>query len=258
MNSDGRNSARLWATIESASTQVPSGQATLVRSYLHEPSRSRVSASAPDELDQSSPAMSADSTSSIAMPTERGPCCHWTDDQLVAAVIERSGGAYGELFRRHSSSVHAVSRAVLGNRPECEDIVAEVFVGFWLHPESYDSTRRSLAGFLGMKANSRSIDLVRANNARRRREERQVREHRHQTLDVNAGLSATELSGKMRHAVEHLPVLEREAIQLAFFTGMTYTDVALFLDAPEGTVKSRIRSGLKRLSASREIRAERV
>jgi RNA polymerase sigma-70 factor (ECF subfamily) len=136
--------------------------------------------------------------------------------------------------------------------------VAEVFVEFWLRPDTYDSTRRSLPGFLGMKAKSRSIDLIRANNARRRREERQVREQQVQMFDVNAGLLATELSGQIRHAVEHLPVREREAIQLAFFTGMTYTDVALFLGAPEGTVKSRIRSGLKRLATTSEFRPERI
>jgi RNA polymerase sigma-70 factor (ECF subfamily) len=196
-------------------------------------------------------------TTNAGTPGEHGFDHDWTDGQLVAAVVQRSGGAYGELFRRHSRSVHAASRAILSNRPESEDVVAEVFVAFWLAPESYDANRGSLPGFLRMKAKGRSIDLVRTNVARGRRQDGQARE-RDQSSDVSRGLLAAELTGRMRGAVDRLPVREREAIQLAFFTGMTYTDVAHFLNAPEGTVKSRIRSGLKRLSASDEVRAERV
>ena len=99
-----------------------------------------------------------------ALPTVNGPI-----SDLVASLVDECGDAYAELYRRHSRSVTAAVNMILVNDSRCEDVVAEVFVGLWFFPERFDSSRGSLLAFLRLKARGRSIDLVRAETARRRR-----------------------------------------------------------------------------------------
>jgi len=172
----------------------------------------------------------------------------WTDAALTAAIAGHDGRTYEELYRRHSRSVLAVARMILGNLPDCEDIVAEIFVGLWLLPGQYDPERGSLLSFLRMKARNRSIDLLRSSTARRRRELGELSTRRDVAPDVESAVLAREDVARLRRAVGLLPEIERESILLAYFAGMSYRAVALHLDLPEGTVKSRIRAGLRRLS----------
>jgi RNA polymerase sigma-70 factor (ECF subfamily) len=136
---------------------------------------------------------------------------------------------------------------VLVNDARYEDVVAEVFVGLWFFPQRFDPTRGSLLAFLRLKARGHSIDIVRNEAARRRREQKE-----RATLEVGATDAASEVlvserAVAVRDAIAQLPQSEREPIRLAFFAGMTYAAAAIELGLPEGTVKSRIRSGLNRL-----------
>lgn len=179
----------------------------------------------------------------------------WSDRALVAAVLLRREDAFAELYRRHVSSVAAVSRMILGSGPDGDDVAAEVFSALWLMPESFDPTRGSLLAFLLMKARGRSIDLVRSTVARRRREVGDV------VADVALQLVPTpdemvvrsESADVLRRAISSLPPGEREPICLAFFEGMSYKAVAVRLGIPEGTAKSRVRSGLRRLRAHGDL-----
>lgn len=171
-----------------------------------------------------------------------------TDGQLASAVVARSSDAYGELYRRHRRSVHAASRMILGYGPESEDVVAEVFVAFWLHPERFDAGRSSLLGYLRMKARGRSIDVLRAKTSRRHREERVALSDRPPAVELESGLLASEAAAELHAAVSLLPTRECEVVSLAFFSGMTYGEVARHLGVPEGTVKSRVRAGLHHLA----------
>lgn len=177
----------------------------------------------------------------------------WSDGALVAAVVLHRGDAYAELYRRHSVSVAAAARMILGSRPECDDVVAEVFVGLWFSPEKFDSARGSLLGFLRMKARGRSIDILRTEKSRRRREADELYARQVPVPDAESALLASEASAHLRQAIALLPPAEREVIELAFFTEMTYSAVAVHLKLPEGTVKSRIRNGLRRLRTSDEV-----
>ncbi len=182
-----------------------------------------------------------------------------TDAVLVSVVVDRGGEAYAELLRRHSRSVSAAARMILGNGPETEDVVAEVFVSFWLRPEAFDPARSSLLGYLRMKAKGRSIDVLRAKVSRRRREDQDAFGVAlgigGVASDVESTVLESEAAGQVRAAVSLLPPLEREAVRLAYFGGMTYLAVAQYLSVPEGTVKSRIRAALQRLAANDEVRA---
>ena len=176
------------------------------------------------------------------------PMGEWSDGALAKAVVDCRIDAFTELRRRHLAPVTAVARMILGNRSSCEDVVAEVFVGFWLAPEKFDSQRGTVLAYLRLMARGRSIDLIRSDTARRRREVTKdvgVPDH-----DADAAMIDAEAAGELRAALALLPADERIPIELAFFRGMTYGAVALRLELPEGTVKSRIRRGLRRLELS--------
>lgn len=171
----------------------------------------------------------------------------FTDSQLADGVRRRHQPALEELYRRHASSVAATSRMVLGNWSGCDDVVADVFLSFWLHPENFEPQRGGLLGYLRLKARGRSIDIVRSEVARRRREEHEARAERELPCELDEDLLRAEAVEQMRQALALLRDCEREPIELAFFTGMTYLDVAEHLQLPEGTVKARIRTGLHHL-----------
>lgn len=176
-------------------------------------------------------------------------CGDWTDQQLVFAASESRDAAFAELFRRHSASVAAVARMFLGAANSgCDDVVAEVFAALWWAPERFDPDRGSLLGFLRVRARGRSIDLLRS-ESRRHRRERNNESNGTMHSAIDAQLIAAETRQDLLQAVSRLPETERAPIELAYFASMSYRAVACQLDLPEGTVKSRIRSGLQHLRA---------
>lgn len=169
-----------------------------------------------------------------------------SDAVLVVAVARRDQVALAELYRRHGGSLFCAALRVLSVRPLAEEAVQDVFIRLWQNPERFDPTRGSLRSFLLAQCHSRAVDIVRSESARRRREDGEanaLRPHyvlEDDVLDYVAGQ-------KLREAVATLSEREQEAISLAYFGGHSYVDVASLLGVPEGTVKSRIRSGLTRL-----------
>ena len=125
--------------------------------------------------------------------------------------------------------------------------MADVFLALWRWPAKFDLNRGSLLIFLRMKARGRSIDIVRSDTCRRGREQTELSGGHAPSQPADVVLLAHERVLDLRGAVASLPECEREAVHLAYFGGMTYQAVSLHLGVPEGTVKSRIRSGLQRL-----------
>ncbi len=177
-----------------------------------------------------------------------------SDLQLAQRVNLHQEDALAEIYGRHARSVAATAKMVLGNSSACEDVVAEVFLAYWLRPESFDPERGLLLGFLRLKAKGRSIDIVRSEVARRRREENERRTTGTYGGQADEEFLTSEAAEEMHKALSGLDEKEREPIELAFFTGMTYKDVAEHLDVPEGTVKSRIRSGLHHVRVAFEAK----
>jgi RNA polymerase sigma-70 factor (ECF subfamily) len=169
------------------------------------------------------------------------------DAELVAAIAARRPEALEAAYRRHSPAVLGVARRATGGVVLAEEVVQEVFLRLWRRPERFDASRGSLRSYLLIDANARAIEVLRSDYARRGREERSVR------LDASAGDDVEReawelvLADHLRDALDLLPEGEREAIELAFYGGYTYRQVATMLGEPEGTVKSRIRAGLLRL-----------
>jgi RNA polymerase sigma-70 factor (ECF subfamily) len=170
-----------------------------------------------------------------------------SDAALVVAVGRWRSDALAEAYRRHAGAVFALARRLLGDHTGAEEVVQEVFLRLWNSPEKFDPARGSLRSYLLAQSHGRSVDLLRSDSSRRRREDRESRETAERGYDLEHHVWDLAVADTVKAAVSDLPVDERKAIQLAYFGGHTYREVAVMLDAPEGTVKSRIRTGLRRM-----------
>lgn len=173
-----------------------------------------------------------------------------TDARLVVAIARFHEDALAELYRRHGGAVFALAHRLLNDRTLAEEVVQEVFVRLWHDPDRFDADRGSLRSFLLANAHGRSVDLIRSETSRRRREERDARLTAEAGYDLEHEVWDVALADHVRAALGALSEGERAAIELAYFGGHTYREVARLLDEPEGTVKSRIRAGLVRLRTS--------
>ena len=169
------------------------------------------------------------------------------DAALVVAIGRWREDALAEVYRRHGGAAFALARRLLYDRQLAEEVLQEVFLRLWNTPERFDPERGSLRAYLLAQTHGRAVDLLRSEAARRRREEREARESTAFGDDIEREVIDLTVSEKVKEVVAGLPTDERQAIELAYFGGHTYRQVAVMLDAPEGTVKSRIRSGLRRL-----------
>ena len=169
-----------------------------------------------------------------------------SDFTLMVAMARRDQAALGELYQRYGGSLFCAALRVLSARDLAEEVVQDVFVELWRSPERFDPARGPLRPLLLAQSHGRAVDIIRSQNARRRRE----------TGDANAVETQSTVEDdvldfvvgeKVREAVGSLCQTERAAISLAYFGGHSYVEVASLLGIPERTAKSRIRSGLARL-----------
>lgn len=169
------------------------------------------------------------------------------DDVLLLGRI-RAGDrdAFAALFDRHAPVVLGLLLRILGSRPEAEEVLQEVFLQAWRQAERYDPARATPRGWLVVLARSRALDLVRSRESRKRREAETGAAP--DVAPVGTGsLEERERRLQVSSALGTLPSEQRRCIELAFFEGLTHTQIADRLDAPLGTVKSRIHLGMNKL-----------
>ena len=173
-----------------------------------------------------------------------------SDAQLVTAVARYSEVALAEVYRRHGGAVYGLARRVLNSASEAEDVTQEVFLRLWNQPDRFDPGRGTLRSFLLSQSHARAVDAIRSLNARKAREAKDARRTASAEYDISHEAWDLALADKVSGALADLPKDERRAIELAYFEGRTYVEVAELLDTPEGTVKSRIRNGMRRMRAA--------
>jgi RNA polymerase sigma-70 factor (ECF subfamily) len=169
-----------------------------------------------------------------------------SDAALAVGVARWRPEALAEAYRRNAGVVLGLAKRLLVEEALAEEVTQEVFMGFWQRPELYDPARGSLRAFLLAVAHGRAVDLLRSETSRRAREQR-ARAVAGAGYDLEQEVVELVANERVREALDRLPEGERSAIELAYFGGHTYREVATIQNEPEGTVKSRIRSGLRRM-----------
>lgn len=159
--------------------------------------------------------------------------------------------ALGECYDQYASFVFGLVLRVVRDAKAAEDITQDVFLGLWEKPACFDPDKGALRTWLGTLAHRRAVDYVRREEARRRRDEA-VLIRVTPTPDVEEMALALMTAERVREALATLPPEQREAIQLAYFDGKTYREVAVCMGIPEGTAKSRLRLALRRVASTLE------
>jgi RNA polymerase sigma-70 factor, ECF subfamily len=164
----------------------------------------------------------------------------WNDPDLLSAIRSGNTDAMAMLYDRYSSIVYAVALRVLCDTAAAEDVMQEVFMRLWRSPETFDSSRGSLGPWLAVIARNRAIDGLRK---------------RHPETDIEDVVVSVEpdMAGeaerarameKVRGALGAMPPAQRSALEMAYFEGLTHTEIAAKTGEPLGTIKTRIRAGL--------------
>ena len=182
------------------------------------------------------------------------------DRALVARIAEGDERALGELYDRHAALVYAMAYRVLGDRADAEEAAAETFAQAWREAGRFESGRGSVAAWLVMMARTRALDLARASQRRSRitlvAAASEPRDETGEWSDTPEGAAiAGERARLVRDAIAQLTPVQREAIELAYYGGLSQSEIAERLHAPLGTVKTRLRLGMQKL---RETLAPRL
>jgi RNA polymerase sigma-70 factor (ECF subfamily) len=179
--------------------------------------------------------------------------------RLLARVARGDEEAFADLFRLLSPTVFGLVRRILRDPAQSEEVTQEVFVEMWRTATRFDPERASALTWVTMLAHRRAVDRVRTEQARTDRQERVAPQVPTTSAPAEVLVMddlGTQLDGRrVRAALGQLTGLQREAIEMAFYRGYTYPQVAKLLDVPLGTIKTRIRDGLIRLRDQLEVTA---
>jgi len=171
-----------------------------------------------------------------------------SDALLASRLAAGDERALAEAFDGLARSVYGCAVRVLGDNSAAQDVVQDVFVELWAHPDRYDPAAGTLRTYLTVLARHRAIDQVRGELRRIARQERVFRLTPVPPSDgVSDEVLATETASLVRSAVEMLPASQRQVVELVYFEGLTCREVANAVGIPEGTAKSRLRLALAKL-----------
>lgn len=179
-----------------------------------------------------------------------------TADELLVDVAGGDRDAFSALYDLLSPRVFGIAKRVLRDSAQAEEVTQEVMLEVWRQAARFDSSRGSAATWVTTMAHRRAVDRVRSAQAASDRDERSALRQDLPSYDVVAEEVVQRLEEQqVRAALNNLTDLQREAVTLAYFGGYTYREVAVILDVPLGTVKTRLRDGLIRLRDAMGVHA---
>lgn len=169
-----------------------------------------------------------------------------SDEAVLSQLREGRVQALDVLYDRYAQLVYSLAYRIVGNSEEAEDVTQDVFLTFW-QKDAYESSRGTLKTFLTTLARSKAIDKLRAQGTRSRFLQRWQRMSDHATTPLLDTLVLSEQSDQVRQALADLAENEREILEIAYYEGLSQSEIASRLNLPLGTVKTRSRQGLLKL-----------
>lgn len=172
------------------------------------------------------------------------------DAALVQRLLQRDVSAFEELYDRHSRMVYGLVLRILQQAGTAEEVVQDVFLQLWRNAAQYDRSRGPFLPWLLTLARNRALDQLRLKSERQRRREEQTAELppvASAPPDYESGLDEKRRAARVRELMAGLLPQQKRAIELAYFEGLSHSEIAAKLQEPLGTVKSWIRNGLLKL-----------
>lgn len=167
------------------------------------------------------------------------------DAELIARVCWREEPALGAIYDRYGRLVYSIALRIVGDRELAEEVVQDVFQAVWQSAGSFQPSGNFSAWLIGI-ARHRAIDATRSRRHRSRAREELLNDNRVAGVS-DRSMDEMMLRSVVRAALDHLPPTQRQAIELAYYGGLTHIEIAARLGEPVGTVKSRMRMGMQRL-----------
>jgi RNA polymerase sigma-70 factor (ECF subfamily) len=175
------------------------------------------------------------------------------DRVWLGRLSSGDGDAAAALYDRHAKAIYSLVLRILDDEGDAEDVVQEVFAQAWRQTARYDASRGAVGAWLLVIARTRAIDKLRARRARSGPlivDDRAIETLPSSGPDAASSIIDAEQARHVQRALGELPLLQRLAIELAYYEGLTQREIADRLEEPLGTVKTRIRLGLLKLRES--------
>jgi RNA polymerase sigma-70 factor (ECF subfamily) len=175
-----------------------------------------------------------------------------SDEQLMARIQARDEGALAALYRRHTPLLRTVIARVVHNEHDVDDLLQEVFLELWNRVDHYDQAKGKALGWIVTLARRRAIDRIRRRQAYARAEERlrlETEQEPQQTRHngVEEDVNAADRAEIFQRLLATLPVAQREALQLAYFRGLSQREIAAKTGIPLGTIKTRLELAVRKI-----------
>ena len=173
------------------------------------------------------------------------------DHELVALARAGSADAFEVIYDRHATAAYSLARRISGSPAMAEDVVQDAFLSFWRRLDDFDPERGELRSWLLRIVHNGAIDRLRGSRVHegRRVSDEGIEERLEAPERTDLEVEQREQADEVRSALDTLPSEQRRVIELAYFDGLSHTQIASLLDMPVGTVKGRMRLGLTKLGA---------
>jgi RNA polymerase sigma-70 factor (ECF subfamily) len=176
-----------------------------------------------------------------------------SDEELMRAVQQKDPEALATLYDRYSSVLKALIMRIIHNEAEADDLLQEIYMELWGHAQNYSADKGKPLGWMVTLTRRRSIDRLRKRQSYARAEERLQHEIEqqpeawiHNTVDDE--IETSDMRATLRRIIIGLPIAQQQAIELAFFKGMSQREIAAHTNIPLGTIKTRLELGLKKIA----------